>query len=267
MTGCGLGRSGRYSQAAHLALPDGKETSKRWDMTDTLVVFLMLFQYWMHIQQPIVMYTLAMTNSTTLTRTQRKAEATRLAIIQNAEALILEGGAAAFTLEAVAERTDIAVQTIYNRIGGRSALLMAVAERVFEENKAYMDAAYAAAGTPMERLRIAAEGYFRFASERPNEFRLLADPPNEPEAVARVSDLVRHQNSKMEAAIRDGIADGTIDPTIDPCLATTSLWAAANGILSLSWRADATPISPNEMEQLWAQWLSIVSKGMTMHRA
>lgn len=141
----------------------------------------MLFQFWNNIQQPIVLYTRAMTNSTpptpARTRTQRKAEATRLAIIQNAEALILEGGAAALTLEAVAERADIAVQTIYNRIGGRSALLMAVAERAFEENKVYMDAAYAAAGTPMERLRIVAQGYFRFACERPNEFRLLADPP------------------------------------------------------------------------------------------
>ncbi|MCY1410483.1 hypothetical protein D9M71_258530 [compost metagenome] len=239
-------------------------------MAGTFVIFLMLFHFWMNIQQPIVVYTRAMTNSTPSTpaptRTQRKAEATRLAIIQNAEALLLEGGAAAFTLEAVAERADIAVQTIYNRIGGRSALLMAVAERAFEENKVYMDAAYAAAGTPMERLWIVAQGYFRFACERPNEFRLLADPPNEPEAVARMSDLIRHQNSKMEAALRDGIADGTIDPTIDPCLAATSLWAAANGILSLSWRADATPISQNGMEQLWAQWVSIVVKGISISR-
>ncbi len=81
-----------------------------------------------------------------------------------------------------------------------------------------------------------------------------------------MSDLIRHQNSKMEAALRDGIADGTIDPTIDPCLAATSLWAAANGILSLSWRADATPISQNGMEQLWAQWVSIVVKGISIRR-
>lgn len=204
-----------------------------------------------------------MTKITLPTRTQRKAEATRLAIIENAEALILESGAAALTLEAVAERTDIAVQTIYNRIGGRSALLMAVAERAFEENRAYMDAAYEAAGTPLERLQMAAKGYFRFAFERPNEFRLLADPPNEPEALARVSELVRHQNSKMEAAIADGISDGSIDPAVDPYLATTSMWAAANGVLSLMWRADSAPTSPELMERLLAQWMTIVIKGLT----
>ncbi|PXB76050.1 TetR/AcrR family transcriptional regulator, partial [Pseudomonas aeruginosa] len=32
-------------------------------MADTFVVFLMLFQFWNHIQQPIVLYTRAMTNS------------------------------------------------------------------------------------------------------------------------------------------------------------------------------------------------------------
>ena len=68
------------------------------------------------------MYTRGMTKITFPTRTQRKAEATRLAIIENAEALILEGGAVALTLEAVAERADVAVQTIY-RIGGRLSLI------------------------------------------------------------------------------------------------------------------------------------------------
>lgn len=209
------------------------------------------------------MYTRPMTKNSFSTRTQRKAEATRLAIIEHAEALILEGGGAALTLDAVAERADVAVQTIYNRVGGRSALLMAVAERAFEENKVYMDAAYAAAGTPLERLQKAAEGYFQFAFERPNEFRLLADPPNEPQALARVSELVRHQNSKMEAVIADGICDGSIDPSIDPSLATTSMWAAANGVLSLIWRADSAPPGPEMMQRLLEQWMRIVLKGLT----
>lgn len=203
-----------------------------------------------------------MTKITSPTRTQRKAQATRTAIIEHAESLILESGATALTLEIVAERADVAVQTIYNRVGGRSALLMAVAEKAFEENRAYMDAAYRTPGTPLERLQVAANGYFRFAMERPTAFRLLADPPNDPEALLRVSELVRHQNGKMEAAITDGIADGSIDPGVDAHLATTSLWAAANGILSLAWRADSAPVEAQMMERLWAQWMAIVIKGL-----
>ncbi|MCP1463275.1 TetR/AcrR family transcriptional regulator [Pseudomonas sp. S3E17] len=203
-----------------------------------------------------------MTKITSPTRTQRKAQATRTAIIEHAERFILEHGAMALTLEIVAERADVAVQTIYNRIGGRSALLMAVAEKAFEENKAYMDAAYRTAGTPLERLEVAARGYFRFAMERPTAFRLLADPPNDLEALSRVSELVRHQNSKMEAAIADGIADGSIDAGVDAHLAALSLWAAANGILSLAWRADSTPVDTHAMERLWMQWMTIAIKGL-----
>ena len=138
----------------------------------------------------------------------------------------------------------------------------AIEQIAFEENRAYMDAAYRTPGTPLERLQVAANGYFRFAMERPTAFRLLADPPNDPEALLRVSELVRHQNGKMEAAISDGLADGSIDPGVDAYLATISLWAAANGILSLAWRADSAPIEAQMMERLWAQWMAIVIKGL-----
>lgn len=45
------------------------------------------------------------------------------------------------TQEAVADRADVVIQTIYNRVAWRSALLAAVAEQVMQENRVYMDAA------------------------------------------------------------------------------------------------------------------------------
>ena len=155
------------------------------------------------------------------TRTARRAAATYRAIVDAAENVVLESGADALTLEAVADRADVAVQTIYNRVGGRSAVLIAVAERALQENRQYMDAAYAAPGSPIERILRAAEAYTRFAVERPDQFRLLASPPNEPDAFARVAGLVEEQNSKLAEALADGIADGSINPNLDPVLAAT----------------------------------------------
>lgn len=83
-----------------------------------------------------------------VTRATRRAAATRAAIVEAAEELLAEGGPSALTLEAVAERADVAMQTVYNRVGGRSAVLIAVAERALEDNRQYMDAAYATPGTP-----------------------------------------------------------------------------------------------------------------------
>jgi len=197
-----------------------------------------------------------------LTRTARRAAATTRAIIDAAEELIVETGSDALTLDAVSDRADVAVQTIYNRVGGRSALLIAVAERALEDNRQYMDAAYAAPGTPFERILKAAEAYARFAAERPHQFQLLADPPNEPDALGRVAELVEHQNTKLAAAINDGIADGTINPHLDPVTASTTLWAAMNGVLALRWRADRLRANDTQVHDLVATTIQILSAGL-----
>lgn len=197
-----------------------------------------------------------------MTRTARRAAATQRAIIDAAEDVVLEGGAEALTLEEVADRADVAVQTIYNRIGGRSAVLIAVAERALEQNRQYMDAAYAAPGPPVDRIRRAAEAYARFAVERPDQFRLLANPPDQPDAFARVAALVEEQNAKLAEALVEGIADGSINPNLDPVLAATVLWAAMNGILALSWRPDRQSRDDRGLDELIATWIAITTQGL-----
>ncbi|WP_100459935.1 TetR/AcrR family transcriptional regulator [Mycobacteroides abscessus] len=197
-----------------------------------------------------------------ITRTARRAAATYRAVVDAAEQLVLESGADALTLEAVAVRADVAVQTIYNRVGGRSAVLLAVAERALQENRQYMDAAYATAGTPVDRIRRAAEAYTRFAVERPDQFRLLANPPSQPEAFARVAGLVQEQNAKLAEAVSEGIAEGSINPHLDPATAATALWAAMNGILALSWRPDRQPHDASGIRDLITTWITITTRGL-----
>nr|WP_228818217.1 WHG domain-containing protein [Nocardia elegans] len=175
---------------------------------------------------------------------------------------MLEYGSGALTLEAVADRADVAVQTIYNRVGGRSALLIAVAERAFDDNRQYMDAAYAAPGRAVDRILRAAEAYTRFAAERPHQFRLLTDPPNEPEALTRVADLVAEQNNKLAAALAEGAADGSVTPHADPHTAATVLWAAMNGILALSWRADRLRSDETQVRELVTTMITMITKGL-----
>ena len=132
-------------------------------------------------------YASGMAADPALSRSARKTAATREAIVDAAQALLDDGGPAALTIPAVSERADVAVQTIYNRVGGRDALLIAVAERALEANRVYMDQAYATPGTPLERIRQAALAYAQFAAERPQQFRLIANPPDEPQALERIA--------------------------------------------------------------------------------
>jgi AcrR family transcriptional regulator len=203
-----------------------------------------------------------MSTNPSKTRTQRKAAATRQTIIATAKGLIIEHGQDALTLEAVAERADIAVQTIYNRVGGRPALLIAVAELALEEHNKYMQAALAAKASAREKMQLTAQAYTRFAFERPNEFRLLLDPSGEPEALLRISELIIEQNSKIAAIIRTGISDGSMRADLDPDQVALAAWAMMNGILSLAFRDDQTHYYAKQVPALIDTAISLLIGGM-----
>nr|WP_228561526.1 TetR/AcrR family transcriptional regulator [Catenulispora rubra] len=198
----------------------------------------------------------------TVTRTQRRAAATRKAVVDAAREIIVSEGPAALTLEAVAERADVAVQTIYNRVGGRSALLTSVAELAMEENRAYMDAAYEAEGTSEERLLLAANAYVRFARERPHEFRILVDPPNDPETLDRIAALIEEQNAKLADVLRDAVAEGTTRTDLEPEQISTVLWATMNGLLALAWRADRLQTDADGLDGLLATYVGTITDGL-----
>lgn len=174
----------------------------------------------------------------TPSRTQRRAAEMRERLIAIAEALLIEGGVAAVTADEVARRADVSLQTVYNRVGRKPELLLAIAERAMEENRRYIDAAYEGEGSVEERGMRIFLAYSRFAFERPHQFRILAHPPGEPEALARISAMAREQNAKLTAIIRDGIASGDANPALDPEAAANALWAMMDGLLQLALRED-----------------------------
>lgn len=199
------------------------------------------------------------------TRTTRRASRNREAIVDAAEQLLMEGGATAVTLAAVAERADVAVQTIYNRVGSRSALLVAVAVRALKESRQYMDAAYAdTAGGARGRLKRAGGAWARFAIERPVQFRILLDPPAEPRALDEYAAVIREQNGKLADAIRDGIADGEIRDDVAPWLAANAAWAAMNGLLALMSGPEPVRPTPAEMGAMLALAIQIIWRGIAV---
>ncbi|OBK85074.1 TetR/AcrR family transcriptional regulator [Mycolicibacter sinensis] len=197
-----------------------------------------------------------------MTRTQQRAAENRRTVLDAAREIIATQGVEALTLEAVAEKADVVVQTIYNRVGGRSAVLTAVAEQALEESRVYMDAAYDAQGTVEERILLAAEAYARFARERPHEFRILVEPPNEPDAVERIAELTRTQNARLTEVIREGKQAGLIRADLDPDDVTTALWAALNGLLALAWRPGDLRANPETIDRLLATYIATVSDGL-----
>jgi AcrR family transcriptional regulator len=196
------------------------------------------------------------------TRTQRRTADMRRKIIDVAAAIVAEQGAAALSTEEVARRADVSVQTVYNRVGGQPALLIAITELALEENRGFMDAAYASHGTPTERVERAGLAYASFALQRPHAFAVLLNPPDEPEAMSRVASLIREQNGKLAAALRDAqhAAMGRVD--VDPERTATALWAMMNGVLNLATRTDALRLGDSEKAAFIDTAMAIIRSGL-----
>lgn len=200
----------------------------------------------------------------TLTRTQRRAADMRRNLIEIAEELLIEGGAAAVSADEVARRADVSLQTVYNRVGGKPALLVAIAERAMEENRRYVDRAYDGKGTPMERASRICEAYVGFAFERPYQFRILVNPPEEPEAIARIGAMAHEQVAHLTAIIRDGIKGGWANPNLEPESAAYATWSMMNGVLSLALRDDALKPTGISRESLVKAALVIMGSGTNL---
>ena len=195
-------------------------------------------------------------------RRERRAEAARLGIIAAAGEILGEQGVQGFTLDAVAERADVVVQTIYNRVGGRSALLAAVAQRAVEENRSYVDPAYESPGAPEDRIRAALEAYVRFSAERPHQFRIVTSPPDDPEVLAQTDELISFHMRHLADALREAVSNGTMRADLDPDVAATALWAMCSGILALGLRASRTPVGEDRLAQLLAFFEDVVLRGV-----
>lgn len=195
-------------------------------------------------------------------RRERRAEAARLGIIAAAGEVLSELGTQGFTLEAVAERADVVVQTIYNRVGGRAALLAAVTQRAVEENRRYVDPAYESPGAPEDRIRAALAAYVRFATEKPHQFRIVTSPPDDPEVLAQTDELISFHMRHLAGALREAAANGTVSPDLDPDVAATALWAMCSGILSLGLRASQAPVTQDRLAQLLTFFEALVLRGI-----
>ncbi|WP_244438347.1 TetR/AcrR family transcriptional regulator [Mycolicibacterium septicum] len=195
-------------------------------------------------------------------RTARRAAANREAIVDAAEALLVKGGLSAVTVEAVAERADVAIQTVYNRVGRRPEVLVAVAERAVEENRRYMVSAFASPGTPLDRIVAVARAYVAFARERPRQFELLNTPPDEPDALERIAAKVEEQVGKLADILSDGVADGSIELDAEPSIAATTLWAMMEGVLALEWRTDRKVVDASAVQASAEFGLSTILNGL-----
>jgi AcrR family transcriptional regulator len=141
-----------------------------------------------------------------------------------------------FSLRGVAKQAQIAPPSVYIHFADRDALLLAVLERLFDEQIAVRNAAEAAAGgDAWDRLLARSLASVRFGLEQPGHYKVLFEGRVVPRLKdPRIADFGRPLLERSVALIRDiSPAPGTVRVSEDPCRLALLLWTGLHGIVSL----------------------------------
>ncbi len=200
----------------------------------------------------------------------RRRRKTRAALLAAGERLFLTRGFTATTVEQLAQEADVAVGSLYGNFAGKDGLYLALIERALELDKRYCDEGWETGSDPISRMLGLAASYARFCLEQPGYFRLFRlPPPDAPsggEAAAKIERLVqqrtREEINRMSLALAEA-SKAKVLREVDPERTAQILWAAWDGVLGLSVRAN--PPSGREMQRILADAQRLLVTGLLLN--
>jgi AcrR family transcriptional regulator len=158
----------------------------------------------------------------------------RTALLDEAAAMIAEGGTESVTMRALGERLGVSRAAAYRHFEDKTALLVAVAAAGFRRlNERLQDIGAGAPSSSLERARRMGEAYVRFALENPAHYRLMygreaMGRQNLPELREAGSELFE----QLVEVIRAYQESGGIKRE-DPRAQAYVAWSAVHGLASL----------------------------------
>ncbi len=185
----------------------------------------------------------------------------RAALIDEAAAMIAEGGAASLTMRDLGRRIGVSRAAPYRHFTDKAALLVAVAATGFEQLHAQLRAVDAASpGSGPTRFRQLGAAYVRFALKNPAHYRLMygRDALTRqafPELRDAANELFGELVDVFEAHQRSGLIRRQ-DPRTQAYIA----WSAVHGLASLI--IDGQILAEVDVDALIAQTTETLLDGM-----
>lgn len=180
-----------------------------------------------------------------MSRRARQAEATRIEILQAARALFAERGYASASIAEIAAAADVALQTIYSRVGSKRALLLALVDLIDEEAQVpELREQLRTETDPARRIELMIHVTRRFQEQCGDVIgALVSAAPTEPDAAAALAaGRARHRGGAR--FVLGPIADaGALRPGLSPTEAADILTAMSNDrmyavLRDLGWSFD-----------------------------
>ena len=143
-----------------------------------------------------------------------------------------------FSLRAVAKEADIAPPSVYLHFPDKTALILAVLDKLFTQLATARDVAEQAAadagGRAWERLLARSLAYVRFGLERPGHYKVLyegrAIPRLDDPRVAAIGQPMLDRTAEL---IREILTRRRAKPAVDAQRLALLLWASLHGVVSL----------------------------------
>lgn len=167
-----------------------------------------------------------------MTKTNR-GERTSGEILAAAQELLLESGIEQLSLRAVARRAGLAPSAVYNHFEDKDSIVLALALQSVRSLASSLE--QVPEGPAIERLRSLGRAYCSFATERPQEYRVIFDclvnPPHMWEQYAIVADPF----SRIVETCTQGLGEGTLVDrhSVGPSGMAFALWTLVDGYAHL----------------------------------
>jgi len=172
-------------------------------------------------------------------RRERERSDARRRILDAAREMFEERGYEAVTMRAIADRIEYTATALYHHFQSKHALLTELCADEFAQLGRRMLKASKPTG-PIERLRVAAETYLRFAEKHPSQYRFLfmtVLPPLTRQGFRphhQFDDPEQDAYAYLRQTCADAVSQGLLRPEFaDADLLAQMLWGAVHGQISL----------------------------------
>lgn len=172
-------------------------------------------------------------------RRERERTETREKILATAREMFATDGYEAVTMRAIAKRIEYTPTALYHHFRSKQELLTELCAAEFVQfGRQILRKSRSA--DPIERLRVAAETYLKFAEKHPGQYRFLfmtVFPPLTKEGLRphhQFDDPEQDAYAYLRQTCADAIAAGVLRPEYDdPDALAQMLWGAVHGQISL----------------------------------
>lgn len=169
-------------------------------------------------------------------RSARKAKGDghlrRAEILEAAQRIFVEQGYEGATIRRIAEEVGVSSTALYMHFKDKSEILVEICAIQFQALIDINEALLAQEMDPVERVRRMLEGYFAFAFEHPNVYRLAYVSPPDAERGERLISMGRRVFDTFAEGVRRIKEAGRLRAEhVDT--AGKTLWSACHGLVSL----------------------------------